>query len=67
MKRWRDRSFMFGKRIKFNVAGREFEGTLDEVTDDGAISIATSSGVLKFTAGEITISEISGPGTGGMK
>ncbi len=67
MKRWRDRSSMFGKRIKFNVAGKEFEGTLDEVGDDGAVSILTSSGVLKFTAGEITISEIYRPGTGGMK
>jgi biotin-(acetyl-CoA carboxylase) ligase len=58
---------MFGKRIKFNVAGKETEGVLEEVTDDGAISIRTSSGVLKFTAGEITISEINRPGAGGIK
>lgn len=67
MRRWRDRSIMFGKRIKFNVAGKETEGVLEEVTDDGAISIRTSSGVLKFTAGEITISEINRPGAGGIK
>ena len=66
MKRWRDKCLMFGKRIKFNVAGKEIEGVLEEVTDDGAVSVRTSSGVLKFTAGEMTISEFNRPGAGGI-
>ncbi len=66
MKRWRDKCLMFGKRIKFSVAGKEIEGVLEEVTDDGAVSVRTSSGVLKFTAGEMTISEFNRPGAGGI-
>jgi BirA family biotin operon repressor/biotin-[acetyl-CoA-carboxylase] ligase len=66
MKRWRDKCLMFGKRINFNVAGKEIEGVLEEVTDDGAVSVRTSSGVLKFTAGEMTISEFNRPGAGGI-
>ena len=66
MKRWRDKCLMFGKRIKFSVAGKEIEGVLEEVTDDGAVSVRTFSGVLKFTAGEMTISEFNRPGAGGI-
>lgn len=66
MKRWRDKCLMFGKRIKFSVAGKEIEGVLEEVTDDGAVSVRTSSGVLKFIAGEMTISEFNRPGAGGI-
>lgn len=65
MKKWRERSNMFGREIKLRLAEKEFEGILEDVADDGAIVVRTSSGVLKFTAGEITTSKIGSLGTGG--
>ncbi|MCL5020816.1 MAG: biotin--[acetyl-CoA-carboxylase] ligase [Bacteroidetes bacterium] len=64
MKRWRNRSKMFGRKIELRLADRVIEGILEEVTDDGAILVGTSSGLQKFTAGEITISKIVTSGTG---
>jgi BirA family biotin operon repressor/biotin-[acetyl-CoA-carboxylase] ligase len=55
MKKWRDRSIMFGKKITISLAGKTFEGICDGVTDDGALVLQTGSGLKKFTAGEITI------------
>ncbi len=60
MKRWRDRSAMFGKKIKLRQADRIYEGICDEVTDDGAIVIDTGAGLKSFTSGEVsTIGESS--------
>ncbi len=55
MKRWRNRSKMFGKKIRLRLADRVYEGVCDEVTDDGALVIQTGTGSNVFTAGEITI------------
>ena len=53
MKRWRDRSRIFGGRIKLSLAGNTFEGICQDVTDEGEIVIQTPEGLRKFTAGEI--------------
>ncbi len=55
MKRWRERSNMFGKQIAISLAGDKFEGVCEEVADDGALVVRTGKGLEKFTAGEITI------------
>lgn len=65
MRRWRKRSRMFGKKIRLRLADKVFEGVLDDVADDGSIQVLTPSGMLRFTAGEITTSELGLPGTGG--
>jgi len=57
MKRWRDRSRIFGKKIKLALAGKTIEGICDDIGDDGAIIVRTSEGLQKFTAGEVTILE----------
>ena len=65
MKRWRDRSKMFGKTIRVRLADKTFEGICDEVADDGSIVVQTSAGAQKFTSGEITIFQMSeGPLSG---
>ena len=64
MKRWRDRVKMFGKKVRVKLADKTFEGICDEVADDGAIVIQTSTGFQKFTAGEITIFQMDPFGTG---
>lgn len=64
MKRWRDRSKMFGRQIELRLADSVIEGIMEDVTEDGAIVVRTSSGLQKFTAGEITISKIVTSGTG---
>jgi BirA family transcriptional regulator, biotin operon repressor / biotin---[acetyl-CoA-carboxylase] ligase len=65
MKKWRERSTMFGQRITLKLADRSIEGIFDDVTDDGSLVIRTESGAQKFTAGEISISQNVPPGTGG--
>ncbi len=65
MKLWRARSNMFGKAITLRLAGKEIEGVLEDVTDDGAAVIRTRSGEEKFTAGEITITGFRAQDTGG--
>jgi len=57
MKRWRDRSKIFGKKIKLALSGKTIEGVCDDIGDDGAIIILTADGLQKFTAGEVTILE----------
>ena len=52
------------RKIELRLAGNVIEGIMEEVTDDGAILVRTSSGLQKFTAGEITISKIVTPGAG---
>lgn len=64
MKRWRDRSSMFGKKVELRVGDRVVEGILDGVSDEGAVVVRTSSGVQEFTAGEITLSGILSHQTG---
>lgn len=59
MRRWKGRSHMFGKKIRLTLADKVFEGVLDDITDGGSIQVRTPSGLLTFTAGEITTS---GPG-----
>ncbi len=55
MKRWRDRSRIFGRKIRLSLAGETFEGICHDVTDEGEIVIQMPEGLKKFTAGEITI------------
>ncbi|MCL5267602.1 MAG: biotin--[acetyl-CoA-carboxylase] ligase [Bacteroidetes bacterium] len=55
MKKWRDRSNMFGRKIRLRLADKVYEGICDEITDDGAIVVQTSTGFKTFTAGEISI------------
>jgi BirA family biotin operon repressor/biotin-[acetyl-CoA-carboxylase] ligase len=55
MKKWRDRSVLFGKKIVVSLAGKMFEGICDDVTDDGALVLQSDDGSKKFTAGEVTI------------
>lgn len=55
MKKWRDSSIMYGKRISVNLAGNVLEGICEEITDDGALVVRTDDGIKKFTAGEVTI------------
>lgn len=64
MKRWRDRSRMFGRRIKLSLASKTFEGICYDITDEGAIVIQTPEDLQKFTAGEITIFQMDPFGTG---
>ncbi len=64
MKKWRERSSLFGRRITVKLADRTFEGIFDDVTDDGSLILRTSSGLRKFTAGEISISQNVPSGTG---
>ncbi len=64
MKKWRDRSHMFGRSIRLKIADRTVDGVFEDVAEDGALIIRTSSGVQKFTAGEITISEYFSTGRG---
>ena len=55
MKRWRDRSGMFGRKIRLSLADEIYEGVCDKITDDGAIVVQTASGLKTFTAGEVSI------------
>ena len=55
MKRWRDKSNMYGKKITISLAGNKFEGVCEEVADDGALVVRTEKGLEKFTAGEVTV------------
>lgn len=55
MKKWRDRSKIFGKKIKLAIADKVIEGICEDVTDDGAIMVQTLDGMKKFTSGEITV------------
>ncbi len=64
MRRWRERSKMVGKKVELKLAERIFDGVVEDVTDDGAILIKTSSGLQRFNAGEITVSKIVPSGTG---
>ena len=64
MKKWRERSNLFGRKIRVQLADRTFEGIFDDVTDDGLLILKTSSGTQKFTAGEISISQSVPSGTG---
>ncbi len=57
MKSWRDRSRIAGRKVKIDLAGKIYEGTCEEIADDGAIKIRTREGTKKFTAGEITMLE----------
>lgn len=65
MKKWRERSKMFGRRITLKLADTTFEGIFDDVTDDGSLVLKTPSGSQKFTAGEISLSQNIQSGTGG--
>jgi len=55
MKRWRDRSTLFGKKVVVSLAGKTIEGLCDDVADDGTLILRTGSGVERFSAGEVTI------------
>jgi BirA family transcriptional regulator, biotin operon repressor / biotin---[acetyl-CoA-carboxylase] ligase len=55
MKKWRDRSVMFGKNVAVSLAGKTIEGVYDDVADDGALVLRTDDGLKKFTAGDVTI------------
>lgn len=55
MKKWRDRSIMFGKEITVGLAGKTFQGICGDVTDDGTLVLRTGDEVKKFTAGDVTI------------
>jgi len=55
MKKWRDRSIMFGKKITVNLAGKTFQGICDDVTDDGTLILRMGGELKKFSAGDITL------------
>lgn len=55
MKKWRDRSIMFGKEITVALAGETFQGICDDVTDDGTLVLRTDDGVKRFTSGDVTV------------
>jgi len=55
MKKWRDRSIMEGKKIRVSLAGKIFEGTCDDIMDDGTLVLQTDDGLKEFTAGEVTL------------
>ena len=43
------------QRIKLTLAVKTFEGICEDVADDGAIMVRTSTGLKSFTAGEVTL------------
>lgn len=65
MKKWRENSNLFGRNVTIRIAGKEIEGTFEDVTDDGSAVIRTPSGERRFTAGEITITGIRSNDSGG--
>ncbi len=67
MRRWRERSAMFGKTVELSIGDRKVRGILDQVTDEGEVLVRTSEGAQRFTAGEISLSGIPSNETGEKK
>lgn len=64
MKRWRERSRMFGEKIELRVGESVIRGILEQVSDEGTLLVRTPEGTRKFTAGEISLSGILSHETG---